>query len=514
MKLEAGALGRGTGAGLLLGGLIVAALVRLWIAPLGSSLGLDEFGTWWVTNGSFDEILARARLFPQSVPYAAVVWLARALGGAGEVVLRLPSLLAAGAAAYWLYRLGRELFDRETGLLSAAVFVGFREVCFAAGDARPYALAVLATVGALWMLVRWLETSRGRDAVGYVILACAAVYFQYLFATMFVVHAAYAMRRWRRGAGVRPWQLLAAVAGIGLLTAPAGMLAREIGRDRALHAFEAMPGAKALVLALVPTGALAALLGSALVWRALGLALPKRALAVPAAPARNQGTAPVPLGDALWLLALSAVVPPVLLFLISRATGTSMFVPRYMMCILPGQALLFGWCVGRAAPVGGGRAIVAVYLLVQIVARGLKVAHTSEDWRGAAAAVVFANGGHTVFLSGTYTESRDLDRVRDDAHAAYLRAPLDYYPTGGPAVVLPLAAGRDAESYVQRLLETTVGARDGFALIERSSKFPSWAPWLEKRLGPKGYRMRKVWDRGNPSAWVFERADASAGRPG
>jgi len=164
------------------------------------------------------------------------------------------------------------------------------------------------------------------------------------------------------------------------------------------------------------------------------------------------------------------------------------------------------WFLRGVRPASGQRAVLAGYLIVVLLARGLKFAHSSEDWRGATAAVGAANGGHPVLLAGTYTESRNLAWVQDAEHSAYMGAPLDYYAAGGPTLLLPLFASRDAASYVERLLESTPGLENRFALIERSSKFPSWAPWLDARLRPKGYRMRRVWDRGNPSAWVFERA--------
>ena len=177
-----------------------------------------------------------------------------------------------------------------------------------------------------------------------------------------------------------------------------------------------------------------------------------------------------------------------------------MFVPRYMMSAIPAQALLIAWLVRGIQPASGRSAVLAGYLVILLLARGLKVAHTNEDWRGAAAAVSAANGSRPVLLSGTYTESRNLDWVRDPRHAAYMGAPLQYYPPGGRTSVLPLFAGRDADTYVQQVLESPELA-NGFALVERSSKFPSWAPWLEAR----GYRLRKVWERGNPSAWTVER---------
>jgi Dolichyl-phosphate-mannose-protein mannosyltransferase len=495
---ETGARGPGTGVRFGLGGLVAAVIARLWILPLGSSLSLDELGTAWVTSGSFGDILARARLFPQSLPYMAIVWLARRVGGSSEVVLRFPSLLAAGLAAYWLYRLGQELFDRQTGLLAGGIFVAVPQVCFAVADARPYAFAVLATVGALWMLARWLERGSPADAVAYVLLVSAAVYFQVLFAAMLPVHAFYALRRWREARRATGAQLTLVVAGVAVLTAPACWLAREVGRDRALHAFEPMPTFLSLSRMLVPTGVLAALLGSCLVCWAVAAALGRRS-----APGWNK---PSTTRDALLLMVLSASVPVILLYVGSWASGVSLFVPRYMMCVIPAQALLMAWLLRGLLPASGRAAVLAGYLVILLLSRGLKLAHTNEDWRGATAVVAAANGSRPVLLSGTFTESRNVDWVQDARHSAYMSAPLAYYPTGGPVTVLPLDVGAGAEAYVERLLGALATTEGGFALIERSSKFPSWAPWLDARLAPKGYRMKRIWDKGNPSAWVFDRS--------
>jgi len=306
---------------------------------------------------------------------------------------------------------------------------------------------------------------------------------------------------------------LLAAAGVAVLTAPASWLAREIGRNRALHAFEAMPGVKALVRMLVPSNVLAPLLASLLVWWMLRLAGGRRLTPIWSRPLPDRDAKHVPAGDALWLASLSAVVPAILLFGVSRVTGTSVFVARYMMCMLPGQALLLAWFLRGVQPIAGRRAVIAGYLVILLFARGLKVSHSSEDWRGVTGAVSVINGSHPVLLSGGYTESRSLAWVQDGNHAAYMRTPLDYYATGGPTVVLPLFVGRDAEAYVERLLDSTAGLEDRLALIERSSKFPSWAPWLGARLRPKGYRMRRVWN-GSPSAWVFERPVPRAHPPG
>ncbi len=185
-----------------------------------------------------------------------------------------------------------------------------------------------------------------------------------------------------------------------------------------------------------------------------------------------------------------------------------------MMCIVPCQALLLAWVLRRVPPIAWGRAILGGYLAIMMLARGTKVAHSNDDWRGAVAAVAAVNGSHPVILSGSYAESRNVAWVQDGEHAAYMLAPVEYYATGGQTVILPLLAGPDAESYVQRLLDAGTVWTGRFALIERSSRWPSWAPWLDRRLRPRGYRMRRVWDSGNTSAWVFERSAPPVAGPG
>jgi hypothetical protein len=501
-------------AAFVLGGVALAALVRLWIVPLGSSLSLDEFGTWWASDGGLGEILSRARLFPQSVPYVAIVWLERVLGGSGEISLRLPSLLAAGLAAYCLYRLGAELVDRETGLLAAGIFVGFRPMAFAAGDARPYAFAVLAAIGAFWMLVRWLDRGRAADAVGYALLATAAVYFQYLFATMFLVHAAYAVRRGRRcklGRAVSAASVSWVAGAIAVLSAPAALWVLAIARDRAAHSFAAMPNAKDLVSSLVPAEALAALAASVGVgWLLSRAGRPRRQGPLWSRPVPEGVADRVQQTDALWLLALWALLPAPILFVASWAAGTSVFVSRYMLWTIPGQALLMAWALRGLPlqPVCSRLAVVAGYLVLMALARGGNVTHTDEDWRGAVAAMNAVNGNHPALLSGTYTESRTLDWLRKEKHAASLRAPLDYYPAAGPVLVLPLNFGPEAEAYVEDLIRSRLASSDRFALIERSSRYASWAPWILERVR-NAYRMRRAWS-GYPNVWVFERSAGPA----
>jgi uncharacterized membrane protein len=496
--------------GKLMASLLGIMFVRLWLMPLGSSLWLDEIGTYWVTNARFTEIVPRAQLFPQSVPYAAIVWMVRALGGTREIVLRLPSLLAAGLAVWLLYRLGLEFFDRETAFLAISIFVGLPSTAFAAVDARPYAFAVLTTIGALWMLVRWLARGRTIDAGCYVLFATATIYFHYLFATTLVAHAAYAVSRWRRGARV-PWTavVVAAVA-LALLVVPGAILVVPMARDRAFHSYGRMPGVDSMLEALAPPIVLGALLLSVfVVW-----SLRPMMRLQPFPPAANRGSQDGASGrvvapeDALWLLSLSVVIPVVLLGVASRATGAPVFHPRYLMCMDPAVALLAAWFLRTIQPTGVRRTVAACYLLIMVMTLGnvthVGITHTKEDWRAAIQTVRTLTGQRPVLMSGIYIESDNLAWVQDARHLSYMRAPLDVYPTGGSAVILPLRRGPGSEAYVDRLLASTPGLEDRFILIDRSGQY-SWAGWLDERLGPKGYVMRQVGDFPPLRVWMFSR---------
>jgi mannosyltransferase len=426
----------------------------------------------------------------------AVVWVMRSMFGSSEVVLRLPSLAAMLAAAYCLYRLGRDLFDGETGLSAAGIFLLFPQIEFAAADARPYAYAVLAAIGALSMLVRWLDRGRAGDAFAYVILAAATVYLHYLFATALVAHAAYALRRRRGGSPVSLRQLLVGAAGLGLLLLPAARLVLEIGRRRSSHAFVEAAEWKGFGQVLIPG-------------RVLGVLVPSLLLCLLLRVVTGLRVAPLRRGraDALFLLGLAALVPAVLLFPISRLSGTNLLVVRYLMGAVPAQALLLGWLLGVAQPARGRRAVLGCSLALVIALRGgvrSPEAHGREDWRSAVSALNAVNADGPVFLGGSFIEARDIGLVRDPAHAAYLRAPLDVYPTRGAVVVLPLRSGPAAESYVGDILAAAPPG-ERFALIERNSSFPSWEPWLEQRFREAGYATKDVWKSPALKVRVFRR---------
>jgi hypothetical protein len=201
-------------------------------------------------------------------------------------------------------------------------------------------------------------------------------------------------------------------------------------------------------------------------------------------------------------------VPIALLAGVAWTTGVGVFDSRYVTSVIPAQALLLAWTLRRLEPAGGRRAVLALYLTAVLVGRGLRPEPARESWRDAAAAVRSANHGRPVLLGGTYIESKSVARDRSPASLAYLAVPLEYYDAGGTVTLLPLrtdaAPDPDAEAYADRVL-ARAGFADGFALVERQTRFPSWSARLEARARERGLAMREVWRAERMRAWVFER---------
>ncbi|MEK7403919.1 MAG: hypothetical protein AAB225_02315, partial [Acidobacteriota bacterium] len=86
------------------GFLVILAAIRLWLMPIGSSLWLDECGTYWVIKDGLQSMYPRSLLLLQSPLYCLTAAAATWVGGLNELALRLPSVLAMIGTAALLYR--------------------------------------------------------------------------------------------------------------------------------------------------------------------------------------------------------------------------------------------------------------------------------------------------------------------------------------------------------------------------------------------------------------------------
>jgi hypothetical protein len=473
---------------------LILSIVLLWFVPMGTGLGLDESGNWWVIKDGFRAMLHWSRLWPGGALFNALVIAARSFGGDSDVVMRIPALLASLGAVYLLYRLGRRLFGPLAAMFSCLVFVTMRGVVYEASTVRPYSLALLLVIGAILCLVNWLDTGRSRYAVSYVLLASLTLYATFLYAIMFLVHAVYALVRIRvRESRVGTRSLIAAWSASAVLLLP---LASEIlasFADRSKHTFLTIPNVETAVGSVIPTLlagslALALLLGLALRW-------PLRFSSVPfSAEAR--------------LVAVWALMPPAILFTLARTTNLQLFTDRYYLENAPGLALAAGIlfsCVDLAAMrrlIASTIAVCAVLLygVDEHFMRGV------DDFRGAVAAVRKQVGDSrtpVVVITG-FVEGQYLSGVLDPALSEVLFSPVLRYQMPGELVAAPMILDEEAEDYLERTFVTKLQDSQQFLLV---GYLPAerYRAWLESRGRSLGFTDRLYGAYGNARVYLFER---------
>jgi hypothetical protein len=484
--------------------LIVLSVVWLWITPLGASLWLDETGTYWVIQEGLSGIPSRAAAMPQFSLYFFIAGLAVALGGASEALLRLPSVIAMALAAFLLYRLGKRLLDQEAALLATLVFVGWKEVAFAAADARPYAVGLLLVIASMLLLIRWLETGRLAEGLGYILLASLTVYTHYLFAAMFLVHAIYAIQRLR----ARPPARLMAVCGAGILSAalllPVLPRVLFLARSGAKYSFVGKPWLPQLLEFFSPPVLVSSVL--------IGLLLAR--FVRPAYCFSKPPTTRAP----LLLLVSWAAAPPLLLWAVSILTPARVFVGRYTLCAVPGLALLAGWALRAIAPAHKRLLVASSLALGSLICfapfRGGSFVHGNENWRQAMQTVrsIAGTTRTPVLLRTGLVEALLPDSPSQPLGLDYsVSAPLSMYPAGGRVISLPYWFDLKAQEYLDRLAAEILQPADRFLFVSRAETgaFPAW---LKGRFAGQ-FTSKPLGNFGLISVILFERRPGAPGAP-
>ena len=209
----------------LIGGLALGALVLRLLVTRG--LWVDEAISVHQAGLPFGTMLDRLADGDVHPPlHAALLWATVRVLGDGEVPVRLPSILAGVALIPLLYATGRELFDRRTGLVAAALGAVSPLAVWYSQEARMYSLYMLFALAAVWAQARALRRGRAGDWALYGITTAALLWTQY-FAVLQVAaqQAVFAIALWRRreqGERIAPpvarW--LGALALAALLVAP------------------------------------------------------------------------------------------------------------------------------------------------------------------------------------------------------------------------------------------------------------------------------------------------------
>jgi mannosyltransferase len=297
--------------------------------------------------------------------------------GTGAFVIRLPSVLAAGACTGVVALMALRQFDRRVAIAAGVLCAVSLPLVFWGQDARGYAPMMALVAGSFAAFAEAVERPGrrgvGGDLIAYVLCTTLAVYASYV--AVFALPAQLVVLAWRREAWRRaigamavsvacwiPLAVLAATRGSGqLFWIPRPSLTTEKQVILALTSagFEPNfhPTAVAGVLA-VATVALVALAAVLL--------------------ARHRA----PWGVAL---ALSWLLVPVVLMWLESLVGQPIFTPRNLLVSLPAVALLLGWVVMQSRFAWPA---LVVLIALRAVALAPSYGTSPENWRAAAAYVV------------------------------------------------------------------------------------------------------------------------------
>ncbi len=98
------------------------ASLSIWLVGLRAPSWLDETLTYWQVSGGLWKIWGRSQEIPSSIGYLYILGLAKSILGGQEIALKILSILAMLSAAYFLFRLARELFGQEIAFLTCILF--------------------------------------------------------------------------------------------------------------------------------------------------------------------------------------------------------------------------------------------------------------------------------------------------------------------------------------------------------------------------------------------------------
>jgi len=469
--------------------LISLATFRLWIMAMPASLWLDETATYWSVYKGVGAAILRSQFWPgQNALFMAITASVVRVAGQSEIALRLPSLLAGVAAVYLVFRLGNYLFDKESGLLAASVFVSLNELWRTVPTARPYALALLVSLGSILHLVRWMDRGRNLNAAGFAVLTALIPYFHYAFVVCYLVLAIYVLYRLRAGAAVTWARAMAVSAVISFLLLPliwSVMYGKHLSPN-SLSVWTGTPRLEEFITAFIPPVLAGGIFLGMLAGCALGETICDGRVAA--------------MTPATKVLLLTWVTVPILvLFLASVLTPFKCFIPRYYMLAFPAVALLIGRLVRILPEKMRVTVSVGVVLsaLLGFTGLHLRVAPHAEDWRAAAHAVEAAHVSNDtpvlvrVGLVETGKITWDLNISPDSP----LLCPLSKYPVPGHVFLLPYRLNADTSPYLNELVAKIVQPSVEFVVMARDDK-PEVLGWLMHESSSRGFEASSL---GNPS---------------
>ncbi len=446
--------------------------VAVWFIAIRAPLWLDETVSFYTISAGFSHIPSREGGL-SSPPYFYILWFATKILGTSEIALRVPEILAMLAAAYLLYRAARELFHKDAALITTVLFCIHPIIIFSSIDVRPYAFAVLAENAAIFVLFRLRKDDSNRLAAVLGILAAAILYFRVLFVVLmpalaicFLVFKVNNRKTLWRQAGVAAGAFT--VAFLPLVTILAYMF-----RTGKSHSFADTPGLRDIVWTIAP-GLLAVIMAAVYLGAAATRQLKKQSLE-------------------RWSLvccASLALVPLLILFLVSTATPLHIFVERYRLVAIPGIALFWGLIIDRVAS-RQLRVLFCVAVLAVTAFQYWTSPSSTQHGYTWKYALQFAEANASVDRAPVLicSDFREADYERmpvDSAKDSILFTQLSYYKLSVPVVPLPRALNDETARVTSDFLRDPSHRHGRFLALAFLPSFPT-LDWLSNTTSATHY---------------------------
>jgi uncharacterized membrane protein len=195
---------------LVLVGLILAGLALRLAVPRG--IWLDEAITIHQAHLSLHDLFRNLYYGDRQPPlYHLTLWLTIRAFGDSEFAVRLPSLIAGTLLIPVLYQLGRELYDRRTGLIAAGFASVSPLLIWYSQEVRMYELASLFGLLALLTQLRVVRKPTMLNWAAYIFATAGLLWSHYfgllLIGVQQVLFVAVIVHRKRRAEPVRPLAL-------------------------------------------------------------------------------------------------------------------------------------------------------------------------------------------------------------------------------------------------------------------------------------------------------------------
>lgn len=360
---------------------LLGALVRL-IVLNAQSAWLDEAYSLAVARHSLGFVISFTDQYDFHPPlYYVVLHIWGSLVGFGVTQGRVLSLLCGVAAVPLLYLLGRQLFDRITGLIAATLLAVSPIAAWYSDETRMYAMVFLAVLTAMIVLVCALRSHDGWAWASYVLLAALAFYLDYSAAFVLLGAALYAFVTTRR---TERRQVIVSHTALALLIVPVLLIMYEQTRNGAGIAWIPVPTASRVGASLLDLlsqySAVPGLLS------VLGLVLAMFGLF-----ALLRDWSEPRLRHSYTFLASIVLVPLAVALLVSVIHPV--FLTRTVLTVLFGILIFIArgpLAVSATRPAARVTTLIPIALLLASNVQGITTARSSvinEDWRATAAFV-------------------------------------------------------------------------------------------------------------------------------